>query len=188
MGRKKRDLWYEDDRYSTNMGDRIYLHADNFIDWIDLAESYHDAVLATLHSFYRDPEGKVSPISVTGFLYRHAIELTLKAIVIVGKRSEGVQEEFLQSHNLDALWKDSLDAMKKMYRYDTKSSSLNQIEGWITMLELWDKDATRFRYPSLINGKDKLPDLHKLIWTCERTYKRLMLCFCDMWNRYAQQD
>ena len=188
MARNKHGRWVEDFRYSSNMGDRILLHADNFIGWVNLAESYHDAVRVTLHSFYRDPEGKVSPVSVTGFLYRHAIELILKAIVIVGKRSEDVREEFLQSHNLSALWKESLNAMKRMYRYDGRSSSLDQIEEWIAMLEVWDNDATCFRYPNLKNNSKQPPRLHELVWICEHIYRRLILCFEDMWNRYAQRE
>ena len=188
MARNRRGQWWEDLRYSTDMGGRICLHADNFVDWVNLAESYHDAVRVNLHSFYRDPEGKVSPVSVTGFLYRHAIELTLKAIVIVGKRSEGIREEFLQSHDLSALWNESLNAMKIMYRCDGRSGGLDQIEEWITMLEVWDRDATCFRYPNLKNGSEQLPYLHELVWTCEHIYRRLTLCFEDMWNRYAQQE
>jgi hypothetical protein len=185
---KRRQKWQEDYRYSTDMGGRICLYADNFVDWINLAESYHDAARATIHSFYRSSEVKVSPVSVAGFLYRHAIELTLKVIVIVGKRSEGVEEEFLQSHKISTLWQECLSVMKKMYRFKGKDSNLDQIGKWITVLEGWDEDATCFRYPNLINGSQRLPSLHELIWTCEYMFRRLVRCFEDMWNRYAQQE
>ena len=68
MGNTKQELWYEDNRHSSILKDYIYLHEDNFVDWIDLAKSYHDAAQAIIRSFCRDPRDKIIPISVTGLL------------------------------------------------------------------------------------------------------------------------
>ena len=109
-------------------------------------------------------------------------------IVIIGKRSEGKQEYFIKSHNLAKLWKESQSAMMGLHRNKERHWSIDQIENKINILDVWDEDSTYFRYPRIENSVAQRPNLHKLAWTCERIYKRLMLLSEDMWNRFAQQE
>jgi len=192
MGKKKRETWQEDFSRSLKMGPML-VHFDNIQLWLDRAEAFHDAAQATVHSYLKDPDGKVDPVPAIGFLYRHSIELLLKAIVILGKRSSTDQESFLLSHNLTKLWEESLQAIIQVWPNNDEGRQNDQVETWIKKLEDWDEKGFSFRYPMIeVNSKDtnRLDNttLYDLIVTCERLYRWLARCGEGMLNILGMQN
>jgi hypothetical protein len=179
MGKNKRDFWHEDLRYATTMGDRIVLWLDNTHAWFDIAEGFHDSAQATVHTYLKNPDGKVDPVPAIGFLYRHSIELLLKSIVIVQKRADREPEKFLVSHDLEHLWKEAIVAVDKIFPGETTMEERDRLGTCIARLSQWDPDATYFRYPSLRQttcsreSSQTRPELRELIWICERLHRWL---------------
>jgi hypothetical protein len=191
MSKNSKQLWQEDFRYTQRIGDRFIFLLDNIWAWIERAESYHEAAGATVHSYLKNSNWEGDTLPAIVFLYRHSIELLLKAIVIVDKRIQGIEEEYLRSHDLSKLWQKSLQSIKNVYRREHDNQI--DIETMIKKLESWDSDSMKSRYPSVNkNSKDnecfENISIYQLIATCERLYKHLYDCASGMLDIYGTMD
>lgn len=187
MGKNKRDCWEEDGSYCLEMGPMI-LYFDNIQPWLDRAESFRDAAQATICEYMGNSEGKVNPLNAIGFLYRHSIELLLKAVLISGKRISGKPEDFLLSHSLSRLWKESLVAIEEVWPEENTKSEHRRVAGWIGELEKWDPTGFGFRYPSMKGTTINNLTVKDLIATCESLYKWLVDCVSGMLDTHSMQD
>ncbi|MCK4914437.1 MAG: hypothetical protein KAI59_01165 [Planctomycetes bacterium] len=192
MKNKKRGSWPEDFRHATKVGGRIFLWMDNTNLWLDRAKDFHDAAQVTIRYCLRNPDTEINSVYAVGFLYRHSIELILKAIVIIGKRIDQKTETFLLSHNLSALWNESLQIIGDVWRDEDKSWN-NQIETWIKKLEDLDVTGFNFRYPiTNENGKEinsiESISIQDLTNICEQLYQQLYDCASGMLDIYSTMD
>lgn len=193
MSKNKRDYWAEDLSRGIKIGDKILLLQDNITFWLDTAEAFYDAARSTIREYMENPDGKIHPVQPVGFLYRHAIELLLKAIVITGKRIDGELESFLQSHNLPKLWVKARAAIESLWGRETPKTELDQakreydqVEGWIKKFYAWDETGCGFRYPNK-KGENTVT-IEELGATAEPLYKWLYECASGMLDVYGTME
>jgi len=139
------------------------------------AEAFHsvaqEAVVALRQNPYFGLEGipifdfRAYPVV---FLYRHALELYMKAVVLVGspmlalKGMAGVERNKLfQTHNLDTL-RQLLERVFEAYEWGwdlgiTHFQSLQDFRKTIAELHRVDLLSDAFRYPVSTEGEDLLP-------------------------------
>jgi len=191
MSKNNKQPWREDFRYTQPVGDTFIFLLDNIWAWVERAESFHEAAKATVHSYLKNSSWEGDALPAIVFLYRHSIELLLKAIVIVDKRIQGEEERYLWSHNLSELWQKSLQSIKNVYREEHDNRI--DIETMIKKLESWDNDSMKSRYP-FVKEHDKDADsfknisIYQFIANCERLYRRLYDCASGMLHIYGTMD
>jgi hypothetical protein len=138
------------------------------------AEAYHTVAKKTVDDLKKDPRFGLygSPLDdflayPVVFLYRHALELYMKAIILIAapmleikKIAEVNRDKLLQNHSLDSL-RQKLEQVFKAYRWDwdLKTKHFRTIEDFrITISELHtvDKGSDAFRYPLDTKGNASL--------------------------------
>jgi hypothetical protein len=122
-----------------------------------------DAVVAYLESGAdpRHPDHFFFPVT---YLYRHGLELEMKALLRDGK-SAGLTEvdaDMLTDHNLHKLWNKVREMLKEMYP-DGGSETLNAVERIIREFHKVDPNGQCFRYAHDRNGNRTIDRAPKLV-------------------------
>ena len=87
------------------------------------------------------------------YCYRHGIELWLKWLIAMYRRSAGVRPENPRdAHDLWSLWTD-FRSVHKAYGVEADDKGLMAVEQVIKQFHDWDKKGEVFRYPANRNGK-----------------------------------
>lgn len=85
------------------------------------------------------------------YLYRHYLELSMKSLIESGNRLLDIDEDFMDLHDLLALWKECRRILEQIEPPATKAD-LDAVEEKVKQLHRVDRDSMPFRYPK---GKAK---------------------------------
>ena len=102
------------------------------------------------------PESLIFPLA---FLWRHHLELSLKWVIALGRRSDGGEFAYPAGHKLVSLWKQARPIIEPMGPPD--SPELQNVAATLSELEKIDPYASGWRYPIDLQGVSsmkKVPD------------------------------
>lgn len=154
---------FEDEFHWPRPEDALFLDGDNWtsatvgIDpdsWDRYAIGYTRAAELLCQHLNRDPrliEYLVYPIV---FLYRHAFEVYLKHIILMGaqlERDDG-RQEVKRTHKLSQLWQEARVLIERVWP-DGPKEDLDKIGELLHQFEERDPAATAFRYPVTTAGE-----------------------------------
>ena len=106
------------------------------------------------------PDFLLFPIA---FMWRHAIELSLKEIVAIGRVVDGRPWGFPEHHRLGDLWREAKPYVIRAGPPDHEGPEVANVEENILELEGIDPSAQGFRYPVARNGDPGLKDAPTLL-------------------------
>jgi hypothetical protein len=141
------------------VGDETWIYA--LQEWVpnDLerltyfALQYHHVAREVVRDWLRGHDNPETRIFAIAFLYRHAIELKLKALIASDpafrKRSAKSQAKALTGHNLEKLWNRLTNYLQE-YEFDT--AEMKHVRRIILELTALDKSSDGFRYPFRYEG------------------------------------
>jgi hypothetical protein len=131
--------------------------------WVDsdleqlssFAHQYSECARELVREWLRSTAGGPGRVLlVVGFLYRHSVELYLKAIfarsALFQNLSGKEQRKALEGHSLQRLWKQAKPTLADF----TDAGELSLVEQRILELDALDKQSDGFRYPFAFVGKD----------------------------------
>ena len=150
------------------------------------AVGYKEAADVLAARFLEDWQGMDGLVYPIVFLYRHALELRLKQVIVAGQQlldiSVDFQEELLDKHKLLELWKIYRKILRgvKCWPADPPQT-LDAIEALVKDFDEKDPEGINFRYPHTIKrkgGKPTLPNLtHVDIKNLHEVMQRLAVFF-----------
>jgi hypothetical protein len=114
--------------------------------WHGYKEGYKraaDQLVASVAETGRNQDYLIYPIV---FLYRHAIELSLKHLIIVGSKLLDEEPGKIGDHPLIPLWQKSRPLIERVWPEGPKED-LEAIEAVLEQFEARDRRSTAFRYP-----------------------------------------
>lgn len=137
------------------------------------------------------------------FLYRHSIELILKAIIVTDYLLENYDYEKmkdkLRGHSLESLWSKTENVIRKYYKKDVEKN-IKQLEfarKAVREIDFTDKDSTIFKYPydrelekqSVGSGESSYAiDYVYLKNKIEELFDFLSGCFHGLFHIYENQE
>jgi hypothetical protein len=131
------------------------------------ADGYRDAARVLVQRVTDTDWQKNTLVFPIVYLYRHHIELVLKALTVNGsylidKQLNEVEVKTLGKHRLDLLWdnfKPILREVSSMANYPIRPEDIAGIDSYVRQLTTVDPDSQCFRYPTTKTGEPSLPDL-----------------------------
>ncbi|MDP6605157.1 MAG: hypothetical protein QF664_02685 [Dehalococcoidia bacterium] len=182
-----------DEEFPQLRTDETFLHASEESDWAEvaslawkndwsmLAQSFFDSADILVTTALGDREGRSDPMSVIApalYLYRHALELQLKAVQKVGEDYDG-EVGPRRGHFLMPLWKQVRDYMERHFGW--QDEAYDTIELNIQLLDELDEKSMVFRYPDegLPPGAERLElDLRQL----RRVFRGIHPWLAGVWD------
>lgn len=165
------------------VGDETWIYA--LQEWVpsDLerltyfALQYHHVAREVVRDWLQGHDNPETRIYAIAFLYRHAIELKLKALIASDpafrKRSAKSQAKALTGHNLKKLWSRLSNHLRK---YEFEAAEMKLVGRIILELAVLDDSSDGFRYPFRYEGNARratlLPELanksaDNFVWALE---------------------
>lgn len=134
------------------------------------ADGYRDAARVLVLQFTKTNWQKNTLVFPTVFLYRHHLELILKALTVRGsylidKKLTEVEIKTLGKHRLDLLWsnfKPILKEVSSLANYPILTEDLEGIDSYVRQLTVVDPDSFGFRYSTTKTGDPSLPNLEHI--------------------------
>ena len=174
-----------------------------YTEWIDndlsrlsfFALQYRDCARELVRLWLKTKSRPDNLVYVVGFLYRHAIELELKAILVRGRlfqESEDVQQrKLLGVHSLKRLWCD----VRPVVEASIEDGELETFSIQLLQLHELDKGSDGFRYPfGFIDRQgarkellDRLPgkSFDNFVWVLDGLVSWLQTA-ADIQNQYRE--
>ncbi len=173
----------------------------NFYKYAEMFKSSGDKLIDSI----RDNKHKAADeiINPTLYLYRHSIELFLKAILVTDYLLEDYKyhkiQDKLQGHSLESLWSKTDHVIRKYYKSDVKEDKkpLTDARKAVNELAGIDTDSTTFRYPYdrelkkqvVADGKSSYAiDYINLKNEFNNLYEFLEGCFLGIYDIYENQE
>lgn len=93
------------------------------------------------------------------FLYRHHVEISLKAIIEDGYFLLYGENKNHKGHHLIELWATAKTIAKEIWNEEFPETDFEFIDHIVQEFDKYDKPSTIFRYAKMIDGKNSNPDL-----------------------------
>ncbi len=133
---------------------------DNFAKYIGGYKDASDILVKNIIENNLRPGAKIMPII---FLYRHYIELSLKAIIKYGNQLFNIKHDYPKIHNISELWKGGRwkggRRIIEMRWPNGEKETLDAVEYLIEQFAIIDPGADSSRYYELINGSLAMENL-----------------------------
>ena len=142
---------------ATFGGSIAFLHFKTFSSYASGYKRSADILIEHIRQQESDQDLLVYPVI---FLYRHYIELMLKAIITIGQRVEGCDVQIPPHHKLENLWDDAKKIIRTHFPEADNPASIvgNQILEFAKL----DNSGEECRYPVLKSGEPSLEQLDKI--------------------------
>ncbi len=155
----------------------------HFRDWHGVADSYFHAADALAGSSLAPAQSDHSPFApeVIGpilFLYRHWLEVQLKAIAWVGNRYDGLSGP-ANGHFLAPPWRAARDYMEQHWSSDP--AVYDTIEKNIMLFDELDRRSIAFRYPN-DEASDPLAGIDIDLRRLRRVMRAIHLWLSGVWD------
>lgn len=130
-------------------------HVYPYFEWLQspaelleaFAWQYHQCAVGIVKSALARSDRPDNVAYVVGFLYRHSMELSLKAIIVRTARYQSLtakeQRKLLKDHSLERLWKRAREVVQEYMPDD----GLKTFEEQLIQLHNFDANSDGFRYP-----------------------------------------
>lgn len=180
---------------------------NNFVDGYDFAsyaEMFKDSASKTILSVEDNILNEVDGIIIPAlFLYRHSLELVLKAIILTGylmtDKPDNIIKKKITNHKLDELWIMAKLLVEEHMKEDIKNDSqpFNLMESTIDTFNSLDNRSFIFRYPyntnlELVYFEQGDPsdafDYKYLVEKFEDVFNYFNGTFHTIYNHYESQE
>lgn len=143
------------------VGDVLFTSGENWLNacvgwsrdqWFGFKEGYRrSAMILTQHiaDKLQDQDVLVYPVA---FLYRQALEISLKHLIWLGRQLQDEEASFPTHHKLVPLW-NICQAMIEEVWPDGKKEDLEAVSAVLSQFESRDPSSTLFRYPLTKDGQ-----------------------------------
>lgn len=138
------NAWVDWDAHNWHCYIEGYRRAADLLATLAIESPYFDSPYAGIQHL-TNPNHLVYPIV---FLYRHAIEVSLKSILEVGWQVLGIEREVPWKHGLLVLWEEASRVMNGVLGFDQDGPDAMFLGNVIRQLHERDPGSTTFRYPT----------------------------------------
>ncbi len=131
----------------------VSIGVDSFLHYALSYKEAADMVVEQVKSSHASPDAIILPVFV---LYRHCLELMLKALIRLGGLLEGTGQDFPRTHQLELLWKECRPLLERTFP-DGEKADTNAVESCIRELAALDPSGEASRYPEKKDGASTIP-------------------------------